>query len=90
MKPRKCIYYMPEQKTIILDKYKQGDSLHEITKMFDRYHPSIMLTIYQTGATSPYLNVSFGIKMNLILSKFLKVFDFCLQNMRYYNIFLTM
>ena len=90
MKPRKRIYYMPEQKTITLDKYKQGDSLHEIARMFDRYHPSNMLTIYQTGATPPYLNVSFGIKMNLILSKFLKVFDFCLQNIRHYSTCLTM
>lgn len=53
MKPRKRIYYTPEQKAIIWDKYKQGDSLHEIARMFDRYHSSIMPTIYQTGGFRP-------------------------------------
>ncbi len=45
MKQRKNIYYTPEQKALILDRYKQGDSLHDIAKMFDRYHSSIMPTI---------------------------------------------
>ncbi|HEI8297144.1 IS30 family transposase [Proteus mirabilis] len=53
MKPRKRIYYPPEQKAIIWDRYKQGDSLHEIARMFDRYHSSIMPTIYQTGGFRP-------------------------------------
>lgn len=53
MKPRKRIYYTPEQKAIIWDRYKQGDSLHEIARMFDRYHSSIMPTIYQTGGFRP-------------------------------------
>ncbi|MEY0960111.1 IS30 family transposase [Providencia rettgeri] len=53
MKPRKRIYYTPEQKAIIWDRYKQGDSLHEIARMFDRYHYSIMPTIYQTGGFRP-------------------------------------
>lgn len=53
MKPRKRIYYTPEQKAIIWDRYKQGDSLHEIARMFDRYHSFIMPTIYQTGGFRP-------------------------------------
>ncbi len=53
MKPRKRIYYTPQQKAIIWDRYKQGDSLHEIARMFDRYHSSIMPTIYQTGGFRP-------------------------------------
>lgn len=53
MKPRKRIYYTPEQKAIIWDRYKQGDSLHEIARMLDRYHSSIMPTIYQTGGFRP-------------------------------------
>ena len=32
------INYTPEQKAI----YKQGDSLHDIARMFDRFHSSIM------------------------------------------------
>ncbi|EPJ8150743.1 TPA: IS30 family transposase, partial [Enterobacter roggenkampii] len=45
MKRRTRIYYTPEQKAIIWDRYKQGDSLHDIARMFDRYHSSIMPTI---------------------------------------------
>ena len=47
MKQRKRIYYSPEQKALIWDRYKRGDSLHDIARMFDRFHSSIMPTIYQ-------------------------------------------
>lgn len=40
-------------KAIIWDRYKQGDSLYDIAKMFDRYHSSIMPTIHQTGGYRP-------------------------------------
>ena len=53
MKRRTRIYYTPEQKAIIWDRYKQGDSLHDIARMFDRYHSSIMPTIHQTGGYRP-------------------------------------
>lgn len=53
MKQRKRIYYTPEQKTLIWDRYKQGDSLHDIARMFDRYHSSIAPTIYSTGGIRP-------------------------------------
>ena len=53
MKQRKRIYYTPEQKSVIWDRYKQGDSLHDIARMFDRYHSSVMPTIYQTGGYRP-------------------------------------
>ena len=53
MKQRKRIYYSPEQKALIWDRYKQGDSLHDIARMFDRFHSSIMPTIYQTGGYRP-------------------------------------
>lgn len=38
---------------VIRDRYKQGDSLHDIARMFDRYHSSIMPTIHQTGGYRP-------------------------------------
>ena len=44
---------MPEQKAIIWDRYKQGDSLHDIARMFDRFHSSIMPTIHQTCGYRP-------------------------------------
>ncbi len=53
MKRRTRIDYAPEQKAIIRDRYKQGDSLHDIARMFDRYHSSIMPTIHQTGGYRP-------------------------------------
>ncbi|MDQ0627666.1 UNVERIFIED_ORG: hypothetical protein C7430_12415 [Pantoea agglomerans] len=53
MKHRTHIYYAPEQKEIIWDRYKQGDSPHDIARMFDRYHSSIMPTIHQTGGYYP-------------------------------------
>ncbi len=53
MKRRTRINYTPEQKAIIWDRYKQGDSLHYIARMFDRYHSSIMPTIHQTGGYRP-------------------------------------
>jgi len=53
MKRRTRINYTPEQKAIIRDRYKQGDSLHDIARMFDRHHSSIMLTIHQTGGYRP-------------------------------------
>ena len=49
MKRRTRIYYTPEQKAIIWDRYKQGDSLHDIARIFDRYHSSIMPSIHKTG-----------------------------------------
>ena len=53
MKRRTRINYTPEQKAIIWDRYKQGDSLHDIARMFERYHSSIMPTIHQTGGYRP-------------------------------------
>ncbi len=53
MKRRTRIYYTPEQNAIIWDRYKQGDSLHDIARMFDRYHSSIMPTTHQTGGYRP-------------------------------------
>ena len=53
MKRRTRINYTPEQKVIIWDRYKQGDSLHDIPRMFDRFHSTIMPTIHQAGGYRP-------------------------------------
>lgn len=53
MKRRTRINYTPEQKAIIWDRYKQGDSLHDIARMFDRFHSSVMPTFHQTGGYRP-------------------------------------
>ncbi len=54
MKRRTRINYTPEQKAIIWDRYKQGDSLNDIARMFDRFHSSIMLTICSMKKLVPY------------------------------------
>jgi hypothetical protein len=53
MKRRTRINYTPEQKAIIWDRYKHGDSLHDIARMFDRFHSSVMPTIHQSGGYRP-------------------------------------
>jgi len=53
MKQRKRIYYTPKQKTLIWDRYKQGDSLADIARMFNRGHSSIQPTIYNAGGIRP-------------------------------------
>ncbi|EQS75372.1 transposase [Escherichia coli] len=65
MKRRTRINYTPEQKAIIWDRYKQGDSLHDIARMFDRYHSSIMPTIHQTGGYRPPVRKRYRLALSL-------------------------
>jgi transposase-like protein len=44
VKRRTRINYTPEQKAIIWDRYKQGDSLHDIARMFDRCYSYLRVT----------------------------------------------
>ena len=41
MKQRPRIYYTAGQKALMWDRWKAGDTLHEIGKLFDRPHTSI-------------------------------------------------
>ena len=41
MKRRPRIYYTEAQKALMWDRWKAGDTLHEIGKLFDRPHTSI-------------------------------------------------
>lgn len=65
MKRRTRINYTPEQKAIIWDRYKQGDSLHDIARMFDRFHSSIMPTIHQTGGYRPPVRKRHRLALNI-------------------------
>lgn len=53
MKQRKRIYYNAQQRALIWDRYQQGDSLHDIAKIFDRFHSSIQGLIARTGGIRP-------------------------------------
>eukprot|EP01037_Dinobryon_pediforme_P005061 gene5061-5110_t len=49
MKQRPRIYYSDTQKALMWERWKQGLTLHEIGKLFDRAHSSIQRIIAETG-----------------------------------------
>ncbi|QCU76364.1 IS30 family transposase [Pseudoalteromonas distincta] len=53
MKQRKRIYYNAEQRRLIWDRYQRGDSAHDIARLFDRYHSSILGIIHKAGGVRP-------------------------------------
>jgi len=53
MKRRPRIYYTEAQKTLMWDRWQQGESLHAIASPFDRYHSSIAGVLGRTGGIRP-------------------------------------
>ena len=53
MKRRPRIYYTEAQKALMWDRWKAGDTLHEIGKLFDRPHTSIHTILCATGGIRP-------------------------------------
>jgi IS30 family transposase len=53
MKRRPRIYYSDSQKALMWARWKQGWTLHEIGKLFDRPHNSIQQILAQTGGFRP-------------------------------------
>lgn len=53
MKRRPRIYYSAAQKALMWDRWKAGDTLHEIGKLFDRPHTSIHTILSATGGIRP-------------------------------------
>ena len=53
MKYRTRIYYTDEQKSLMWDRWKKGDSLHDISRLFDRGHSSIQRIFLETGGIRP-------------------------------------
>jgi IS30 family transposase len=53
MKPRPRIYYTEEQKALMWDRWKKGESLGSIARLFDRHHPSIERIIREHGGIRP-------------------------------------
>lgn len=45
--------YTDDQKALMWARWKQGDSLHEIARLFDRHHPSISGILRATGGIPP-------------------------------------
>ncbi len=53
MKYRKRIYYTEKQKALMWDRWQAGDSLHEIARLFDRYHSSVRGIFERSGGMRP-------------------------------------
>jgi IS30 family transposase len=53
MKRRPRIYYSDSQKALMWERWKQGATLHEIGKLFDRPHTSIHRILAETGGFRP-------------------------------------
>ena len=49
MKYRPRIYYSDAQKALMWDRWKKGDSMHTIARLFDRGHGSIQRILLETG-----------------------------------------
>ena len=53
MKRRPQINYSESQRTLMWERWQKGDSLHEIARLFDRYHPSIERILMENGGVRP-------------------------------------
>ncbi len=50
---RTRINYTAEQRALMWDRWKAGDTLHQIGKLFDRLHTSVAGVIGKTGGIRP-------------------------------------
>ncbi len=53
MKQRRRIYYSAEQKAVIWERWRKGETLHQIAASFDRYHSSIQRIVAESGGIRP-------------------------------------
>jgi IS30 family transposase len=53
MKQRSRIYYTDSQKALMWDRWKRGETLHEVAKLFGRTHGSVRSVLAQTGGIRP-------------------------------------
>ena len=53
MQYRRRIIYSAQQKELMWERWKQGDTLHDIGRLFDRGHSSIQRILQETGGYRP-------------------------------------
>jgi hypothetical protein len=53
MKQRPRIYYSATQRALIWERWRKGETLHQIARLFDRYHSSIQGILAQSGGIRP-------------------------------------
>ena len=49
MKRRPRIHYSASQRALIWERWQKGETLHQIARLFDRYHSSIRSVVAETG-----------------------------------------
>ncbi|MDB5855297.1 MAG: Integrase catalytic region [Herminiimonas sp.] len=53
MKQRPRIYYTQNQKALMWERWRKGDSLQQIAPLFDRNHSSVQRILAETGGIQP-------------------------------------
>jgi hypothetical protein len=53
MKRRPRIRYSEADKALMWDRWQKGDSMHDIARLFDRYHSSVQPILSENGAFVP-------------------------------------
>jgi IS30 family transposase len=53
MKQRPRIYYTESQRAIMWERWRKGESIHQIAQLFDRNHSSIQRILAETGGMQP-------------------------------------
>ena len=53
MKQRSRIYYSASQRTLIWERWRKGETIHQIARLFDRYHSSIQRILAESGGIRP-------------------------------------
>jgi len=53
MKYRKRTYYTEEQKALMWERWRKGESLHKIAELFGRHHGSVRGILMRTGGIQP-------------------------------------
>jgi IS30 family transposase len=53
MKQRSRIYYSASQRTLIWNRWRKGETIHQIARLFDRYHSSIQRILAESGGIRP-------------------------------------
>ena len=53
MKQRPRIYYSASQKALIWDRWRKGETIHQIASLFDRYHSSVQGILAESGGIRP-------------------------------------
>ena len=53
MKRRPRIRYSEADKALMWDRWQKGDSMHDIARLFDRYHSSVQRILSENGGVRP-------------------------------------